>query len=220
MISASRFYFEKMTVKSVTAFMYAMEEARALNLRAIGSEFILLGLVKDNDNLASSVLNTCGVDYFPLKKEVEKFHPLSPVVWQGEIKLGFTSKNLLIQADKESKNAGLDYVNTKHLLLAIIEEKEGLANKILLSFDVDPLRLKALLAEKDGEDNPLKDLEPDPFPELEALSRFRQDQSEEDFVNYPSKPERQNPGNIFSSFAFAVLYLYLLVYLYFVLVGI
>lgn len=158
MKSASRFYFEKMTVKAVSAFMYAMEEARALNLRSIGSEFILLGLVKENDNLASTILNAWDVKYFPLQKEIETLHPCSTAAWAGEIRLGFSCKNVLVEAEKESCKDGLDYINTKHLMLAIVRDRDSLANK--------------------------------------------------------------SPGNIFASVAWALIWLYPLVYAYYVLTGI
>lgn len=216
MKSASRFYFEKMTVKAVSAFMYAMEEARALNLRSIGSEFILLGLVKENDNLASTILNAWDVKYFPLQKEIETLHPCSTAAWAGEIRLGFSCKNVLIEAEKESCKDGLDYINTKHLMLAIVRDRDSLANKILAAYDVDTASLEKILAEHEGECNSLKNLEPDPFSELQTEIEFEEEVEEVIQENF----KLQSPGNIFASVAWALIWLYLLVYAYYVLTGI
>jgi ATP-dependent Clp protease ATP-binding subunit ClpC len=126
------------TPRATQALTFAREEAQRLNHDFIGTEHILLGLIKLGNGVAFNVLKNLGLSFENVRMEVEK---------QAGIKsnqkitdpIPFTprTKNVLETAKKEAKLLNHTYVGTEHLLLGLLHENEGLATKVFKNFNVD-----------------------------------------------------------------------------------
>ena len=119
---------------------YSREEALRLGNDFIGTEHLLLGLIRDDDNLAIKVLRQLNVDILELRKEVE----LAVKDKSGKNIANINSLPLTKQAEKvirvtvlEAKALKSPLVETEHLLLSILKNKENIATQILNQFDVD-----------------------------------------------------------------------------------
>ena len=119
---------------------YSREEALRLGNDFIGTEHLLLGLIRDDDNLAIKVLKQLNVDILELRKEVE----LAVKDKTGKNIANINSLPLTKQAEKvirvtvlEAKALKSPLVETEHLLLSILKNKENIATQILNQFDVD-----------------------------------------------------------------------------------
>jgi len=125
-------------VKEIISF--SREEALRLGNDFIGTEHLLLGLIRDGENLAIKVLKQLNVDLYELRKEIE----LAVKDKTGKNIANINSLPLTKQAEKvirvtvlEAKSLKSPLVETEHLLLSILKNKENIATQILNQFDVD-----------------------------------------------------------------------------------
>lgn len=125
-------------VKEIISF--SREEALRLGNDFIGTEHLLLGLIRDGDNTAIKVLKQLNVDLYELRKEVE----LAVKDKTGKNIANINSLPLTKQAEKvirvtvlEAKALKSPLVETEHLMLSILKNKENIATQILNQFDVD-----------------------------------------------------------------------------------
>src|ERR1035437_6957853 len=125
-------------VKEIISF--SREEALRLGNDFIGTEHLLLGLIRDGENIAIKVLKQLNVDLYELRKEVE----LAVKDKTGKNIANINSLPLTKQAEKvirvtvlEAKALKSPLVETEHLLLSILKNKENIATQILNQFDVD-----------------------------------------------------------------------------------
>ena len=129
--------FEYFTDKAVKSIMLAQEEARRLGHNLVGTEQILLGLIREETGVAAIVLNDLGLTLEKARKAVEK------IIGRGyrsvPTELPFTpkAKRLFEQAFKEASQLGHNYIGTEHLLLAITQDGEGVAARVMETLDVD-----------------------------------------------------------------------------------
>ena len=128
-------------VKEIISF--SREEALRLGNDFIGTEHLLLGLIRDGDNTAIKVLKQLNVDLYELRKEVE----LAVKDKTGKNIANINSLPLTKQAEKvirvtvlEAKALKSPLVETEHLMLSILKNKENIATQILNQFDVDYVR--------------------------------------------------------------------------------
>ena len=141
--------FGHFTEKAQRVMYYAQEEARAMHYPAVGTEHLLMGLLREEDSVAARALLERGVT-------LDKVHELiSQVITPGNMmvgnEIGITPrvKKVLQFAQEEAVRWGVNYIGTEHLLLGLLREGEGLAAQVLQALDVEPdsvrKQVKALL---------------------------------------------------------------------------
>ena len=120
----------------------AEEEARRLRHEYIGTEHLLLGVVKNDSGVARVILLDLGVDPKRIAHEVEEIVYSGPErVVEGELPLTPRAKNVVRFAMEEARSLDHDYVGTPHLLLGLLREFEGVGAQILMNLGV---RLEAV----------------------------------------------------------------------------
>ena len=123
--------FGRFTERAQKVLMLAQEEALRLNYPYVGTEHLLLGLIREGEGIAAKALQGMGIDLEMARAEVEKIIGQGRSVVVGEI--GFTprSKKVLELAFNESRNLGHNYIGTEHLLLGLVREGEGVSVTVL-----------------------------------------------------------------------------------------
>jgi len=117
---------------------YSREEALRLGHDYIGSEHLLLGLIREGEGIAIEILKNLGCDLDEIKKSIEDATKTSGgTMTIGNLPLTKRAEKILKMTYIEAKNLKSDVIGTEHLLLSITKEKEGMAAQILLSYDVD-----------------------------------------------------------------------------------
>ncbi|MEE8147525.1 MAG: Clp protease N-terminal domain-containing protein, partial [Longimicrobiales bacterium] len=129
--------FKRFTERARKVIILAREEAERCNNEYLGTEHILLGIIKDGGGIAIAVLQKIGVDLKQLKSEVERNLPMSAsTMVTGDIPFTPRAKKVLELAVDEARLMGHNYIGTEHLLLGLLKENEALAAKILTRFGV------------------------------------------------------------------------------------
>src|ERR1700720_2599961 len=121
----------------------ARKEAERFNHNCVGTEHLLLGLIKLGQGVAVNVLHKMGLDLERVRMDVEKYvgsHPATNMV--GDIPSTPRVKKVLALAGKEAKALNHPYVGTEHILLGLLREGEGVAARVLKSLEVDPARTR------------------------------------------------------------------------------
>lgn len=123
----------RFTERAQKVVYLAQIEAKRLNHPAVGTEHLLLGLLKEGDGVAAKVLQQLGVNLVGAAADIGKM--LGTSAGQGSGEPGFTprAKKVLELAGEEALAQGINYVATEHILLGLIREGEGLAARILVS---------------------------------------------------------------------------------------
>jgi ATP-dependent Clp protease ATP-binding subunit ClpC len=130
--------FDRFTERVRKVIQLAREEAMRFNHDYIGTEHLLLGLVKEGEGIAATALANLGVDLRTLRLEVEKLVEQGPTtVSVGEIPFNPQAKKVLELAVEEARKFGHNYIGTEHLLLGLIKEGEGIAAHVLDNMKVD-----------------------------------------------------------------------------------
>src|SRR6266581_355971 len=120
--------FERFTERARQVVVLAQDEARALKHNYIGTEHILLGLLREEEGLAARVLESLDIT-------VEE-------VPTGQIPFTPRAKKVLELALREALSLGHNYIGTEHILLGLVRENEGVAARILLDFDADSEKIR------------------------------------------------------------------------------
>jgi ATP-dependent Clp protease ATP-binding subunit ClpC len=134
--------FERFTDKALQAIMLAQEESRRLGHNFVGTEQILLGLIGENSGVAFKSLKSVGVNLKDARLEVERLVGRGSGFVAVEIPFTPRAKKILEMALHKGRDFGHSYINTEHLLLAIIEDKNGVGNRVLLNLGVNLTKLK------------------------------------------------------------------------------
>ncbi|MCY3023373.1 MAG: anthranilate phosphoribosyltransferase [Planctomycetota bacterium] len=183
--------FDRFTDRARKVISFARQEAVALNHDYIGTEHILLGLVREGSGVAANVLENLDVDLEIVRLKVEKLvKPAPDVVTTGQLPFTPRAKKVLEFAIDEARGLGHNYLGTEHLLLGLLREKEGLAAHVLLNLglNLDGVRqevMEFLGAEKAPAESTQTPEAPTPSPPPYSVSRHletllvRQDLSRE-----------------------------------------
>jgi ATP-dependent Clp protease ATP-binding subunit ClpC len=123
----------------------AREEARALHHSYIGTEHILLGLLRDRDSVAARALESLGVTYPIVRLAVVRMMGTGVEVDPGALAFTGPSERAIARAEGEASDRGVSPVDTGHLLVALVSEREGAASRILLQLDTDPQAIRAAI---------------------------------------------------------------------------
>src|SRR5580700_1452437 len=126
------------TPRAQQVLAFARKEADRFNHNYVGTEHLLLGLIKLGQGVAVNVLQKMGLDLETVRMEVEKQVGTGPDQKMiGNIPYTPRVKKVIALAQKEAKNLNHTYVGTEHLLLGLLREGDGVAAKVLRALDVD-----------------------------------------------------------------------------------
>ncbi len=129
--------FERFTERARKVLALAQEEAQRFNHNYIGTEHLLLGLVREGDGVAAKVLNNLGVELNKVRSAVEFIIGRGDRIVLGEIGLTPRSKKVIELAVDEARRLNHHYIGTEHLLLGLVREGEGIAAGVLESLGVN-----------------------------------------------------------------------------------
>ncbi len=134
--------FERFTERARQVVVLAADEARALKHNYIGTEHILLGLLREEEGLAARVLGLLDITVEEVCAQVARIVGSGDEVTTGQIPFTPRAKKVLELALKEAQALGHDYIGTEHILLGLVRENEGVAARILLDFGADAERIR------------------------------------------------------------------------------
>ena len=139
--------FERLTDRARKVMALANQEAQRFNHEYIGTEHILLGLVKEGSGVGANVLKNLDVDLRKVRLEVEKLVKAGPeVVMMGKLPQTPRAKKVIECAIEEARSLNHNYVGTEHLLLGLLREHDGVAAQVLmnLGLKLDEVREEVL----------------------------------------------------------------------------
>src|SRR5436309_639725 len=128
--------YERFTDRARKVMQLANQEAQRFNHEYIGTEHILLGLVKEGSGVAANVLKNLDIDLRKIRLEVEKIvqtGPGSEMVTMGKLPQTPRAKKVIEYSIEEARNLNHNYVGTEHLLLGLLREQEGVAAQVLMN---------------------------------------------------------------------------------------
>jgi hypothetical protein len=134
--------FERFTERARQVVVLAQEEARTLRHNYIGTEHILLGLLRDEAGLAARVLESLDITLERVRAQVVRIVGPGEEVTEGQIPFTPRAKKVLELALREALSLGHNYIGTEHILLGMTRENEGVAARILLDFDADAEKIR------------------------------------------------------------------------------
>ena len=129
--------FERLTERARQVVVLAQDEARALKHNYIGTEHLLLGLLRQEKARAAHVLESLGITVEEVRYQVARLIGQGHEVTQGHIPFTPRAKKVLELSLREADALRHGDIGTEHILLAIVRENEGVAARILLDFDAD-----------------------------------------------------------------------------------
>jgi ATP-dependent Clp protease ATP-binding subunit ClpC len=134
---------DRFTERVRKVLFLARDEASRLQHEYIGTEHLLLGIVREGDGIAAKVLKTMGLDFEQIRLAVEKLvSATGGTVMIGEIPFTPRAKTVLELSVEEARLLGHNYVGTEHLLLGLIREGEGVAARVLLDLGADRKKVR------------------------------------------------------------------------------
>ncbi|MBO0714177.1 MAG: hypothetical protein J2O39_02385 [Acidimicrobiales bacterium] len=156
--------FERFTDRARRVLVLAQEEARLLNHNFIGTEHVLLGLLREGESIAADALRSLGVSLEAARSKVEQ--TIGPSGLGPGDSPPFTprAKKVLELSLREALQLDHDYIGPEHLLLGLIREGEGVASQVLVSLGSDLSRARQRVLE-------LLEAEPEEGPEEEPIRR-------------------------------------------------
>ncbi len=130
--------FNRFTERARKVVLLAKEEAKRFNHDYIGTEHVLLGLIREGEGVAAAVLQKLGLSPDNIRLEVEKLVQPGPATMvSGDIPFTPKAKKVIELAMDEARALGHNYIGTEHLLLGLIREGEGVASQVLLNMGLD-----------------------------------------------------------------------------------
>jgi Clp amino terminal domain, pathogenicity island component len=134
--------FERFTERARQVVVLAQEEARTLKHNYIGTEHILLGLLREEEGLAARVLESLDITVERVRAEVVRIVGSGEKVTSGQIPFTPRAKTVLELALREALSLDHNYIGTEHILLGLVRENEGVAARILLDSDADSEKIR------------------------------------------------------------------------------
>jgi len=126
--------YERFTERARKVMQLANQEAQRFNHEYIGTEHMLLGLVKEGNGVAANVLKNLGVDLRKIRLEVEKLVQSGPeMVTIGKLPQTPRAKKVIEYSMEEARNLAHSFVGTEHILLGLLREQEGVAAQVLMN---------------------------------------------------------------------------------------
>ena len=142
--------FERFTERARQVVVLAQDEASALKHNYIGTEHILLGLLREEEGLAARVLESLDVTVEEVRAQVERVVGRGDEPATGQIPFTPRAKKVLELALREALSLNHSYIGTEHILLGVVRENQGVAARILLDFGADAETVRARVLEALG----------------------------------------------------------------------
>ena len=134
--------FERFTERARKVVVLAQEEARHFNHNYIGTEHLLLGLLREDEGVAARALSSLNVTLDEVREQVESIVGYGEEGAGGQAPFTPRSKKVLELALREALQLGHNYIGTEHILLGLVRESEGVAARVLSNLDVDPDKVR------------------------------------------------------------------------------
>ncbi|MGI6574283.1 MAG: ATP-dependent Clp protease ATP-binding subunit [bacterium] len=168
--------YARFTQRAQRVLVLAQEEARRLQYPYIGTEHILLGLIREGTGVAAKVLTELGLDAEKIRKEVEQIIGPGNGTIAEEISFTPRAKRVIELAIDEGRRLGHNYVGTEHLLLGLIREGEGVAAQVLHNLGADLEKARSQIIQFMGQGKqpggaPLQKSKGGNTPTLDSLGR-------------------------------------------------
>ena len=130
--------FDKFTNRAKQVIKLAKKEAQRLNHNYLGTEHVLLGLMKLGQGIAVNVLRNMNLDYDTLRAEIERIVGFGPEIQvYGDPALTGKVKKVFELANEEAANLNHNYVGTEHLLLALLRQTDGVAAQVMENLNIN-----------------------------------------------------------------------------------
>jgi ATP-dependent Clp protease ATP-binding subunit ClpA len=134
--------FERFTDRANRVVVLAQEEARRLDHNYLGTEHILLGLVREGEGVAARALESLGISLEAVRQQVEQIIGQGQQAPSEHIPFTPRAKKVLDLASREALQLGHNYIGTEHILLGLIREGEGVAAQVLVKLGADLNRVR------------------------------------------------------------------------------
>ena len=144
--------WQRFTERARRVILLGQEEAGKMNSGHVGTEHLLLGLVRENEGVAAQVLTKMGVSLGKVRQEIEAEVQPGSDPTSGEPKLTPKAKRVLELAADEARRMRHNYIGTEHLLLALLREKDGLAATVLRRLGLNLEKARAQVMDYLGPD--------------------------------------------------------------------
>ena len=174
--------FDKFTERARKVLSLAQEEAQRFNHNYIGTEHLLLGLVREGEGVAAKVLSNLGVELNKVRSAVEFIIGRGDRLVLGEIGLTPRAKKVIEMAVDEARRLNHHSIGTEHLLLGLVREGEGIASGVLesLGVNLERVRTQTIMVLSQGEGTQAGVVAEKPTPRrAEALAKVLQLAQEE-----------------------------------------
>ena len=142
--------FERFTERARQVVVLAQDEARIVRHNYIGTEHLLLGLLREDEGLAGRVLIDLGVSLEDVRAQVARIIGAGDEAATGQIPFTPRAKKVLELSLREGMALGHNYIDTEHILLGLLRENEGVAVRILLDLGVDAEKIRHEIVRKLG----------------------------------------------------------------------
>lgn len=165
--------FDKFTERARKVLSLAQEEAQRFQHNYIGTEHLLLGLVREGEGVAAKVLNNLGVELYQVRNAVEFIIGRGDRMVLGEIGLTPRAKKVIELAVDEARRLNHHYIGTEHLLLGLVREGEGIAAGVLesLGLTLERVRIQTIqVLSQSGAIHTFKETRTEPVKETRAES--------------------------------------------------
>ena len=129
--------FERFTDRARRVIVLAQSEARSLHHNYIGTEHLLLGLVKESDGVAAKALSLHGVNPEGVRQQIVAMIGEGTASEDGHIPFTPHARQVLELSLREALQLGHNYIGTEHILLGLIREGEGVGPQVLAKMDID-----------------------------------------------------------------------------------
>ena len=155
--------FNKFTERARKVILLAKQEAKRFNHDYIGTEHILLGLLREGEGVAAAVLQSLGMNLNNIRLEVEKLVQVGPAtVISGDLPFTPKAKKVMELAMEEARTLGHNYIGTEHLLLGLIREGEGVASQVFMNMGLDLEKVREEVIKLLGSTTPGSQFTPPP----------------------------------------------------------
>ena len=134
--------FERFTDRARRVVVLAQEEAKQLNHNYIGTEHILLGLIREGDGIAAKALAELSISIDNVREQVQEIIGQGQTAPTGHIPFTPRAKKVLELSLREALQLGHNYIGTEHILLGLIREGEGVAAQVLVKLGADLTRVR------------------------------------------------------------------------------
>src|SRR5947209_5866784 len=134
--------FERFTERARKVVVLAQEEARHFNHNYIGTEHLLLGLLREDEGVAARALSSLNVTLDEVREQVESIVGYGEEGTGGQAPFTSGSKKVLELALREALQLGHHYIGTEHILLGLVRKSEGVAARVLSNLGIDPEKVR------------------------------------------------------------------------------